>query len=78
MGVHGTSTENKFLTKRNKDPCVVPEHIEAGMDQVFFKRCVEEKADKIMHDDKSEELQLWMDKVKWIDNKMRLYHEDAV
>ena len=34
---------------------------------MLFKRCIEEKADKIMPADKSEELQLWMDKVKWIE-----------
>ena len=59
----------------HKDPHVVHECIEGGMDQVLFKRCIKEKVDKIMHDDKLEELQLWMDKVKQIDNKN---HEDAV
>ena len=42
------------------------------MDQVLFKRCVEEKADKILHDGKSEELRLWMD------DKMRSYHKNTV
>ena len=39
-----------------KDPHVVHECIEGGMDQVLFKRCVEEKVDKITHADESEEL----------------------
>ena len=65
-------------TVSHKDPCAVCEHIEGGIDQVLFKQCVEEKVDKITHDDKVEELQLWMDEVKQIDDKMRSYHEDAV
>ena len=48
------------------------------MDQVLFKRCVDEKVDKITHENLSEELQLWMDKVKHIDDKMRSYCKDAV
>ena len=65
-------------TVSHKDPHVVHEHIEGGMDQVLFKRCVEEKVDKITHTDESEELRLWMDEVKRIDDKMRSYCEDAV
>ena len=80
LGVCSARAENKFLAERNshKYPHAVCKHIEGGMDQVLFKRCIKEKADKIMHDDKSEELQLWMVKVKWIDNKMRSYCEDTV
>ena len=59
-------------TPSHKDPHAVCEHIERGMDQVLFKRCVEEKADKILHDGKSEELRLWMD------DKMRSYHKNTV
>ena len=51
-------------TVSHKDPHVVHERIEGGMDQVLFKRCVEEKVDKITHADESEELRLWMDEVK--------------
>ena len=65
-------------TVSHKDPCVVRERIEGGMDQVLFKRCVEEKVDKITHDDESEELRLWMDEVKRIDDKMCSYRKDAV
>ena len=50
-------------TVSHKDPCVIHERIEGGMDQVLFKRCVEEKVDKITHDDELE-LRLWMDEVK--------------
>ena len=39
---------------------------------------MEEKVDKITHDDKAEELQLWMDEVKQINDKMRSYHKDAI
>ena len=66
------------VTTSHKDPCAVHECIEGGRDQVLFKRCVKEKADKITHADKSEGMQLWMDKVKRIDDKMRSYHEGAV
>ena len=48
------------------------------MDQVLFKQCIEENVDKITHNDKAEELQLCMDKVKRIDNKMRSYCKDAL
>ena len=65
-------------TVSHKDPCAIHEHIEGGMDQVLFKRCVEEKVDKITHANKLEELRLWMDEVKWIDDKMQSYREDAV
>ena len=51
-------------TVSHKDPRAICKHIEGGMDQVLFKRCVEEKVDKITHDDKAEELRLWMDEVK--------------
>ena len=34
-------------TVSHKDPRVVREHIEGGMDQVLFKRCVEEKVDTV-------------------------------
>ena len=61
-----------------KDPCAVCEHIEGGMDQVLFKRCMEEKVDKITHDDKVEELRLWMDEIKQVNDKMGSYCEDAV
>ena len=67
-----------MLFRSHKDPRVVREHIEGGMDQVLFKRCVEEKVDKITHANESEELRLWMDEVKWIDDKMLSYREDAV
>ena len=65
-------------TVLHKDPCAVHERIEGGMDQVLFKQCVEEKVNKITHDDKAEELRLWMDEVKGIDDKMRSYREDAM
>ena len=65
-------------TVSHKDPRAVRERIEGGMDQVLFKRCVEEKVDKITHANESEELRLWMDEVKWIDDKMLSYREDAV
>lgn len=65
-------------TISHKYPHTVCKQIEGGMDQVLFKRCVEEKVDKIVNDDKLEKLQLWMDKVKRIDDKMRSYQEDAV
>ena len=47
---------NSLLKGSHKDPHAVHECIEGGMDQVLFKRCIEEKADKISHNDKSEEL----------------------
>lgn len=51
-------------TISHKDPCAIHKQIEGGMDQILFKRCVEEKVDKIANDDKAEELRLWMDEVK--------------
>ena len=65
-------------TVSHKDPCAICEHIEGGMDQVLFKWGIKEKVDKIMHNDKVEELQLWMDKVKQIEDKMRSYREDTI
>ena len=61
-----------------KDPCAVCKCIKGGIDQVLFKSCVDEKVDKITHENLSEELQLWMDKVEHIDDKMGSYCEDAV
>ena len=40
------------------------------MDQILFIRSVEEKANKIAHEDDLEMLQLWLEEVKRIDNKM--------
>ena len=53
-----------------KDPKVVCERIEGGMNQILFMRLAEEKADKIAHEDDLEMLWLWLEEVKRIDNKM--------
>ena len=65
-------------TNSHKNPCAVHEHIKGGMDQVLFKICVEEGVNKIVHNDQSEELQLWIDDIEQINDKMRSYHEDIV
>ena len=57
-------------TPSYKDPKAVHEQIEGGMDQVFFMRCVEEKADKITHENDLEMLRIWLEEVKRIDDKM--------
>ena len=48
------------------------------MDQILFMRSVEEKANKIVHEDDLEMLQLWLEEVKRIDDKMQSYCNDMV
>ena len=48
------------------------------MDQILFMRSVEEKANKIVHKGDLEMLQLWLEEVKRIDDKMQSYCNDMV